>query len=650
LRRELQTPMSTLLAKVAPSDPLRLLPRHFERLMAGRGEGLKLVDGRFVTDAEDGAVLFLTTASPMTNAAATRPMLAGIDAAFERARAAGAQRLHQSGTHLFATAAEAGIRGDIQRVSIGSAVGLTALFLLVFRSLRLIALVLPVLGMGFLAGTSACLIWFGSVHGLTLAFGAALIGVSVDYGVHFHCHHLHAAPTVTPRATLRRVWPGLSLGALTTITGFLALVSSTFPGLQQLAVFATFGIAAAALSTWLFLPGLARRASGPTKAAAALTRLLRDAWFSPSRSKVALATPVALVLILIAAGLPQLKWNDDIAGLNKVDPELQAKDEAVRARVVRFEQRRLVVAVGTDEEAALQANDRVAAALAGLTRDGVLSGFRSIATMLPSAATQAAVQEAVRSDEGLQPRLDAALRAQGFVTAAFEPWRSHLTQPAPAPLRYADLSDGPLSQMVAPFRFTYSGGVGFVTFLHELRDEATLRAALQQIEGGRLMDIERTLSGAYGDYRARLLQLWMIGLAMVLALVAARHRAWRPTLIAYLPAVLGAAGTAATLTLLGIELNMLSLVALLMVVSMGVDYGVFLAEHRDDPRQRDATLLAVFLAGASTILGFGLLSTSSQPPLFHIGLTSAVGVLLCLTLAPTVCALASPSGKAAPHS
>lgn len=652
LRRELQTPMSTLLAKVAPSDPLRLLPRHFERLMAGRGEGLKLVDGRFVTDAEDGAVLFLTTATPMTNATATRPMLAGIDAAFERTRAhaAGALRLHQSGTHLFATAAEAGIRGDIQRVSVGSAVGLTALFLLMFRSLRLIALVLPILGMGFLAGTSACLIWFGSVHGLTLAFGAALIGVSVDYGVHFHCHHLHAPASVTPRASLRRVWPGLSLGALTTITGFLALVSSAFPGLQQLAVFATFGIAAAALSTWLFLPGLAGRATGPTKAAEALTRLLRDAWFSPSRSRVALATPIALVLVVIAAGLPQLRWNDGIAGLNKVDPELQAKDEAVRARVVRFEQRRLVVAVGDDDEAALQANDRVAAALAGLTRDGVLSGYRSIATMLPSAATQTVVQEAVRSDEDLPSRLDAALQAQGFVTAAFEPWRSHLAQAAPAPLRYADLSDGPLSQMVAPFRFTYSGGVGFVTFLHELRDEAALRDALQQIEGGRLMDIERTLSGAYGDYRARLLQLWMIGLAMVLALVAVRHRSWRPTLIAYLPAILGAAGTAATLTLLGIELNMLSLVALLMVVSMGVDYGVFLAEHRDDPRQRDATLLAVFLAGASTILGFGLLSMSSQPPLFHIGLTSAVGVLLCLTLAPTVCALASPSSKDTPHS
>ena len=645
LRRDLQTPMSTLLVKVAPADPLRLLPQLFERLMAGRGAGLKLVDGRFVTDAEDGAVLFLTTSVPMTDATAMRPLLDGIEAAFARtnARHEGALQLHQSGTHLFATAAEAGIRADIQRVSVGSAVGLTALFLLMFRSLRLLALVLPILAAGFLAGTSACLLCFGSVHGLTLAFGAALIGVSVDYGVHFHCHHLHAGADHAPRASLRRVWPGLGLGALTTITGFLALIASSFPGLRQLAVFATAGVAAAALSTWLFLPGLASRSARPTVAATALARLLAQMWFSPQRRAWLRALPIAAALALAVIGLPQLRWNDQVADLNRIDPELQAKDEAVRARVVRFEQRRLVVATGADDEQALAANEQVAAALGPLVTSGALSGFRSVAAMLPSAATQTAVEAVFRDDPTLPERLDRALRAHGFVPAAFEPWRQFLAAPAPAPLRYDELRSGPLAAMAAPFRFTYPGGVGIVTFLHELRDEAALEAALDDVAGGRMIDVASTLSGAYGAYRERLLQLWGIGLGAVLALVALRHRRARPTVVAYAPAVLGAAATAGALSLLGLELNMLSLVALLMVVSMGVDYGVFLAEHRDDPEQLRATLLAVTLAGASTVLGFGLLAFSSQPPLYHIGLTSALGVLLCVSLAPAVCAVASPS-------
>lgn len=650
LRRDLGTPMSTLLAKVAPGDPLRLLPALFERLMAGRGAGLKLVDGRFVTDAEDGAVLFLTTSLPMTDATATRPLLAGIDAAFARtaARCDGALRLHQSGAHLFAAAAERGIRADIQRVSVGSALGLTTLFLVMFRSLRLLVLVLPVLAAGFLAGATACLLCFGEVHGLTLAFGAALIGVSVDYGVHFHCHHLYAGPGTRPRASLRQVWPGLGLGALTTITGFSALTVSSFPGLRQLAVFATVGVAAAALSTWLFLPALARPGDRPTRAADLLARALARVWFSPSRRRWPRAVPVLAALLLAAVGLPQLRWNDRIADLNRIDPALQAQDEAVRARVVRFEQRRLVVATGDDDEAALRANERVAAALEPLVERGVLSGFRSIAPMLPSASTQRAVDATVRGDEQLAARLDRALTAQGFVAAAFTPWRELLAAPPPAPLRYEDLAAGPLAAMAAPFRFTFPGGVGFVTFVHELDDVDALAQALEAVPGGRLVDVAETLSGAYGAYRARLLQLWALGLCAVLALVAARHRRLEPTLIAYAPAVLGAAATAGALALLGLELNMLSLVALLMVVSMGVDYGVFLAEHRRDLAQLRATLLAVTLAGASTILGFGLLAFSDQPPLHHIGLTSAVGVLLCLTLAPSVCALTTAPSSAPP--
>ena len=652
LRRDLRTPMSTLLVKVAPADPLRLLPRLFERLMADRGVGLRLVDGRFVTEAEDGAVLFLTTSTPMTDATAMRPLLAGIDAAFAvtNEQFDGGLALHQSGTHLFAQATEAGIRADIQRVSIGSALGLTALFLIMFRSLRLVLLVLPILAMGFSAGAAACLLWFGSVHGLTLAFGAALIGVSVDYGVHFHCHHLHAGGGDDARASLRRVWPGLGLGALTTITGFLALIASSFPGLRQLAVFAVFGISAAALSTWLFLPALASRAARPTATAQRLVAALRRLWFAPGRSRFVQALPIAAVLVTIAVGLPQLRWNDGLADLNRIDPAVQAKDEAVRARVVRFEQRRLVVATGADEERALQANERIAARLDDLVERGALTGFRSVAAMLPSARTQREVDAVIREDDTLWPRLERALRAHQFVPDAFAAWRAFVAEPAPEPLRYQDLADGPLAQMVAPFRFTWSGGVGFVTFLHELRDEQAVRDALQGVDGGRLIDIAGELGAAYGAYRERLLQLWLFGLGAVLLVVAARHRAPRPTLIAYVPAVLGAAGTASVLTLLGLELNMLSLVALLMVVSMGVDYGVFLAEHREDPEQRDATLLAVTLAAASTMLGFGLLSLSAQPPLFHIGMTSAIGVLLCLVLAPTVCALAGGDERPpAPH-
>ena len=245
----------------------------------------------------------------------------------------------------------------------------------------------------------------------------------------------------------------------------------------------------------------------------------------------------------------------------------------------------------------------------------------------------------VRGDADLWPRLTAAFEARGFRPGAFEPFREALAAPAPEPLRPGDLEGSGLEALVRPFGVALAGRVGFLSFLHELRDEDALRAALEQIPGVRLIDIEATLSAAYGVYRQRMMWLWFIGLGAVVALVALRHRQWRPTVIACVPAVVAAAGTVGLLSLCGVPLNMLSLVALLMVVSMGVDYGVFLAESRRDARRLDASCLAVFVAGVSTALGFGMLAFSDQPPLYSIGLTSGIGVLLCLALAPTMCAL-----------
>jgi len=208
----------------------------------------------------------------------------------------------------------------------------------------------------------------------------------------------------------------------------------------------------------------------------------------------------------------------------------------------------------------------------------------------------------------------------------------------------------PLGPLVRPFRVTLGeGDVGFLSFVHGLGDDTELRRRLEGV-GAHLLDIRGEITDAFVAYRQKMTSLLLVGLLAILVLVAVRYgtrrgtkrsRAGflRPTLAACAPALLGAVGTVALLGLLGIPLNILSLVALLMVVSMGVDYGVFLAEGDEQGEGLDATHLAVLVAGVSTIFGFGLLAISDQPALYSIGSTSGIGVLLCLVLAPTMRAL-----------
>jgi predicted exporter len=644
---QLSSPLSTLAARVAPGDPFLILPRLLERLEAVRGSSLALAEGRFVADDGRSAVLFLATRAPSSDNAAQRPVLAGIRAAFERldARHGGVLELRQSGANRYGQVMEREMRADIQRVTIGSALALSLLFWALFRSPRLFLLALPVLGAGFVAGTAACLASFGSVHALTLAFGAALIGVSVDYAVHFHVHHVVSPDPAGPRATLRTLAPGLVLSAGTTVVAFVALAISSFPGLRELAVFAAVGISAALLATFLFLPSLERAEPRPG-AARALAAWL-DRVLGPGRS-VRLRLPARglclLALGLAAGGLPQVRFEDGIAGLNRLDPALLAEDAAVRERVTRFEQRRIAVAVGADEQAALELDDRLGAELRRAREAGQLDGYWSASLFLPSAAQQRAVDAVLRADAELWPRARAALAAHGLVPEAFEPFRAARAAPPPEPLRPADLAGSSLAALLRPLRLELPGRVAFVSFVRGARDPQALGAALEAA-GGRWLDVERELSQAYGGYRLRLAELCGVGLGLVLLLVFLRHwvgaardargralAALRATAMACSPALLGAACTLAVFGLAGRPLNLLSLVALLMVVSMGIDYGVLTVEARQrGAREATAlgtTALSVAVAALSTCLGFGLLALSEQPALSGIGSVAGLGVLL----------------------
>ena len=77
---------------------------------------------------------------------------------------------------------------------------------------------------------------------------------------------------------------------------------------------------------------------------------------------------------------------------------------------------------------------------------------------------------------------------------------------------------------------------------------------------------------------------------------------------------------------------------------MGVDYSVFLVDAYDAPETGAvvAALMSALLAGASTIAAFGLLALSEHPVLSGLGLTAAVGIGACLTLAPAALVLLRP--------
>jgi len=644
LKHQLSLPTGVAIKKLAPEDPWLLFERRLGELDSARVGSVRLENGQFVSEDGLHAIIFLATRHSAFDSTSQAPLEQAISEAFDRvAQEHGRIRLERSSVHRFALRSEQAIRADIQRISIASVVAIIALFVVVYRSLRLMLLAFLPLISGMIVATAVGLAVFGELHGLTLAFGATMIGVCIDYPVHYFTHHALAPDRAGPMGTLRRVWVGLLLGALTTVAGFVGLAWTSFPGIREIGVFGSVGIASALVATRVLLPPLLppepRRVRLQQDLARTLGHLLD--WMRHRRGW--LIGLLAAGLLLCGVGLPRVSWIDDAVAFNRLEPGMLEEDQRVRERVSRVDAGRLVIAVGSTDEEALVRNDAAYRRLKRAAAEGVV-GFTSIHPLLYSAKLQQRNLELVRESSRLGERALDALAAEGFRREAFQGLLTGLSQ-TPAPLTFDDLLASSLASVARPFRISFGDKVAFLTFLRDVQDPTALADRLADLDGVHTWDQRGFLAAAYAQYRQRITALLLVGLLAVGAILLARYR--RPQLMAaaFCPALLAAGGSLSVMALVGVEVHIFHLMSLLMVLSIGVDYGVFLAESMQYEEGTAATLLSLVIACLSTVFAFGLLGLSSNPALQAIGWTTGFGVLLSLVLAPTALVLSGGGEK-----
>ncbi|MEZ6060799.1 MAG: MMPL family transporter [Planctomycetaceae bacterium] len=101
----------------------------------------------------------------------------------------------------------------------------------------------------------------GHLNILSICFAAILIGLGVDFGIHFLSRYLHLRQELYElqealELTAESVGPGILTSALTTALAFGSAALTGFPGLAELGIIAGGGILICAFTTFTFLPAL----------------------------------------------------------------------------------------------------------------------------------------------------------------------------------------------------------------------------------------------------------------------------------------------------------------------------------------------------------------------------------------------------------
>ena len=641
LRRRLEKPDAMLVSRSASADPLGLFERILERIQAFQSP-----TDRVGNEDNSYAILRLGLRSSPFDSGPQTQLLAYIEAEFQRLADShsGALRLEQSGVNRFAVATERRVRRDGNFISVLSVVAVCGLFLLVFHSLRnlVIAFLVP-LG-GFLVAMAVAVSATEPVHGITLGFGFVLIGVAIDYPIHLINNFGQSTRDATARETRDRIRRSLLLSGLTTTLAFTSLAASDFPGLAEMGSFGAIGVPVALAITLLCLPSFLTQPQSPTPVqrfiSARFARLV--GWLRRHR-------PVAIGFLLgfaavSAAGLPRLHWEDDPASLMAVDPALHAESERVRKRVADFDGGRFVVGLAPDAEAALSLNARIDERLRPVIAAGELDGVGSLQTFLWPESLQRANLAALRATPELGERIDRAFSSQGFRPHAFDAFAVAVAAPALDPLRIEDIAASPLARVLDSL-VELEGRWAVVSYLRGVRSGAVIEAALGGLEGVHYVDQKQIVAGVYAGYRRSTMQMIGLGSAIVLLVLFLRYRNPLRALLAFLPAGLGASCTLGLFGLLDVSINVASAVSLLVILGMGVDYGIFAVDCEDREVTQGVTLSSLLISCITSVFVFGVLALSEQPVLRAIGLTTGVGVLLSLAIAPASMALARPPGE-----
>jgi precorrin-6B methylase 2 len=152
---------------------------------------------------------------------------------------------------------------------------------------------------------------------------------------------------------------------------------------------------------------------------------------------------------------------------------------------------------------------------------------------------------------------------------------------------------------------------------------------------GRLLDAgryARSLSSAVADTFKDMLLI--IGLGNLLMLVIYFMDA-QLVLLASAPIVFSVVCTLGTMNLMGHPLDIPSIIFMIVVLGMGIDYGLYFIcsyqRYRDDRGgYYSSIIVAVFLAAVSTVAGFGCMALSGNKLLSSAGLITSLG--LCYSL------------------
>ena len=535
-----------------------------------------------------------------------------------------------TGPGTFAVATRQNIQKTLKLLSIAAGTLILLVLFLVYRSVTLVLLSgLPIITAILLA---VCMtnFAFGYVHGITLAFGITLLGVCIDYPVHFFSHLRIDRPALQ---SLREIMPTMLMGVVTTGVGYSVLLMSGFEGLEQLAVFAVTGLGSALLVTRWVLPFMIGR-SIKIKSRDNFCQLLQTG--SNLRLLVLAAVIVGVGVIIVKGWQQGDIWEKDISALSPIPEHDRQLDRQLRHQLNAPDVNHIFIRSNKDPQLLLEQTEELTLSLHGLVIEGLAKKVYSPTDLLPSVKHQVQNRQNLPGKEALASMLNEAVSDTPFKAGIFKQFMDDVeTSHELTPLTPEVIMQTPVGRIVRSDLFKRDEYWVSIIRLSGVDDEnALMRWLIKYPELKQdYYNLRKQTSGLINTYANKILVWLMLGMCVMFAVLAIYSQSVSMAARVMLAPVMAVSASLGLQVLFNEHINLFHMLSVLLVVGIGIDYSLFFNRKVHDRIERSNTLHGVMVSATSTLIAFGVLAFSEIPVMQAIGQTVAVGVAASFLLA-----------------
>jgi predicted exporter/SAM-dependent methyltransferase len=472
-----------------------------------------------------------------------------------------------------------------------------------------------------------------SISIMVLGFGGAIISITVDHSIAYLLF-LDRPNKAPGRQASKEAWAVGQLAVLTTIGAFAALCLSGFPILEQLGQFTALGVFFSFAFVHLVFPLVFRATPKQGARRVGLQKVVNKLAMSGKRGAW-----LALAFFVVMLFFAKPEFNVNLSSMNTVSKDTAAADRVFSKVWGTMESKVFVMTEAKSVKGLQDRGDRLLDEMDADLLSGVITSAFVPSMLFPgaerrkenlSAWVQFWSQDRVAQVKKTLGRVSSEL---GFSPDAFEPFYETLTR----------VPDGPGEMGIPEKYFDLLGisrkpdGSMWVQFSGLTVDKGYNAEGLfeKYRHLGKVCDpaffTKRLGSLLFATFQ-KMLIIVASGVALLVFLVFLDLRL---TLVSLVPVLFAFVSTLGTLKLMGHPLDLPGLMLSVVVLGMGIDYSLFFV--RSYQRYGYAAhpafgvvRMTVFMAAASTIIGFGVLCSAQHMLLRSAGLTSLLGIAYSL--------------------